>query len=335
VDHGDHAGVAVFCELRNGAVAETSLRLLATARSLADILGDRVYALIPGAGSGESSGISIAAGADTAVVADHPVLADYATLPYTRVVVEMTRQIQPEILLFAATALGRDLAPRVAQRLNTGLTADCSQLTIDPDTRTLHQTKPGYGPDSMVTIATPEQIPQMATVRPGAMPTLFADPGRSGDVVEFAVNVPEEDLVVRLLRSTASETQSITIDTARIIVAGGRGVGSANGFAMLRELAAVLGAELAGSRGAVDNGWIAHDRMVGQTGRSVRPELYLACGISGAIQHRAGIEDAGMIVAINRDPKAPIFAVADYGIVGDLHQILPLLVSELKRPTGN
>ena len=331
VDVEDYKGVAVYAEQRGGVIAKVAFQLLGKARDLADELGAPVYAFLPGKAVNAHAPDLIAAGADKVVVADMDELKNYATLPYTRAVVSMIREYRPEIVLYGATFIGRDLAPRVAQRLTTGLTADCTELTIDPETAALAQTRPAFGGNIMATIKTPGHRPQMATVRPGIMQERARDYARSGEVENIKVDLLTEDLVVRLIGMAEHEKKQVNLEEAKIIVSGGRGVGSEEGFGVLRELADLLGAEIAGSRVAVENGWIAQDHQVGQTGKTVRPELYIACGISGSIQHRAGMSPAKVIVAINKDPGAQIFSVADYGVVADLHTIVPLITEELKQ----
>lgn len=323
--------VAVCVEQRRGQVSGVTLQLLGQARELADHLGTPLCALLAGKGVRPLAASLVAAGADEVMIVEHNALEDYATLPYTRALTAMVAAVRPEILLVAGTDCGRDLAPRVAQRLNTGLTADCTDLSIDPATGRLLQTKPAFGDSAMVTIVTPAHTPQMVTVRPGVIKASPPDPERTGKVTELTVDIPADDLVVAVLDRGINRNESIAIQDAAVIVAGGRGVGSAAGFAALRELAEVLGGEIAGSRAVVENGWLGEDRLVGQTGAMVHPRLYIACGISGAVQHLTGLGNADRVVAINSDPTAPIFAGADFGLVGDLHQIVPLLSAELKR----
>ena len=330
-DSEKHTGVAVFVEQHDGRVTDVTLQLLGKACDLAAERAAPVYALLPGRNTHDAASALAAYGADKVFAADARELAEYATLPYTRALTALITEARPEIVLFGATSVGRDLAPRVAQRLNTGLTADCTELTMDSDTGVLNQTKPAFNGRAMVTIATPVRRPQMATVRPGVMREREPDPSRAGEIVDVTVDFTADDLAARLLQSAKSTVARATLDQAGTIVAGGRGVGSRAGFAALRELAEVLGAELGASRPAVESGWIGEEHMIGQTGKTVRPDLYIACGISGALQHCTGLSAAKVVVAINRDRSAPIFSVANYGLVGDLHEIVPLLTRELRR----
>ena len=331
VDLEDYKGVAVYVEQRGGVISKVVFQLLGKARDLAEELAVPVYAFLPGKDINALAPDLIAAGADKVIVADMDEFEHYSTLPHTRAIVNMIQEYRPEIMLYGATSIGRDLAPRVAQRLATGLTADCMELTIEPETRQLSQTKPAFGGNVMAVIRIPEHRPQMATVRPGIMQERERDHSRSGEVESFKIDLPTEDLVVRILDMAEDQRKQVNLEEAKIIVSGGRGVGSEEGFGVLRELADLLGAEIAGSRVAVENGWIPQDHQVGQTGKTVRPELYIACGISGAIQHRVGMSPAKLIVAVNKDPGAQIFSAADYGIVGDLHKIVPLITAELKQ----
>ncbi len=329
-DISSYHGVAVFAEQRDGHLSSVTTQLLGAARDLASDLGTQVYAYLFGSNVKGLAKDLVAYGADKVYVADEPRLEHYQTLPYTKVIVDMINQSKPEIVLYGATHIGRDLAPRVAQRLCTGLTADCTKLTIDEETKNLFQTRPAFGGNVMATIMTPNHRPQMSTVRPGIMKEKPKDDARPGEIIDFQVEVTDVDFLTRIIEIVKDEHKGVNLEDAKIIVSGGRGLGSKEGFKLIQELADVLGAEVGGSRPTVENDWISKDHQVGQTGKTVRPELYIACGISGSIQHRAGMEPSKIIVAINKDPVAPIFTVADYGIVGDLHAILPLLIQELK-----
>ena len=325
-----YKGVAVFAEQRDGKIAKVALQLLGKARDLAEDLGVEVYAYLMGSEIKPLAQELVAYGADRVYTADDTKLKHYQTGPYTKVIVDMIKESKPEIVLYGATFLGRDLAPRVAQRITTGLTADCTELTIDKETRLLQQTRPAFGGNIMATIQTPNHRPQMATVRPGIMAQREQEDSRKGQVIDFAANIQEKDIWTKILEVVKEKKAHVNLEEAKIIVSGGRGVGSAEGFKVLEELAEVLGAEIGGSRVAVEKEWIDQAHQVGQTGKSVRPELYIACGISGSIQHRAGMSTSQVIVAINKDRNAQIFSIADYGIVGDLHEILPLMTEEIK-----
>ncbi len=339
--------VWVFIEQHDGEAAEVSLELLGRARELAAPLGAKVGAVL--AGSGEAlRGLAadvVARGADTVYLADHEDLGQYLALPYTRLVSTLIRQHEPQIVLYGATTTGRDLAPRVASALRTGLTADCTDLRIGDFTakgetwqNILYQIRPAFGGNIIATIVSPEHRPQMATVREGVMVMPEADASRTGEIVDVTVYRTEtplasadrvvlhpDDFAVQLVKRVREEKR-VDLKGARIVVSGGVGVGSREGFALVEELAHVLGGVVGASRAAVDAGWIDHDHQVGQTGTTVRPKLYIACGISGSVQHRAGMDQSARILAINDDPLAPIFSVAHYGIVGDLHKVIPLLI---------
>ena len=349
VERGD---VWVVVEQHDGVAAEVSLELLGRARELADRLGVGVGAVLAGAGEAVQAlaPTLVARGADSVFVAGHDSLTDYLALPYARIVSELIRARRPQIVLYGATTTGRDLAPRVASALRTGLTADCTDLRIGDHTikgveykDLLYQVRPAFGGNIIATIISPEHRPQMATVREGVMTMPEADTARTGEIVDVRVEreghageaqtaadggpvrLADADFAVRLVRRVQEE-KKVDLKGARIVVSGGVGVGSREGFALVEELARVVGGVVGASRAAVDAGWIAHEHQVGQTGTTVRPKLYVACGISGSVQHRAGMDQSARILAINSDPLAPIFSVAHYGIVGDLHKVIPLLI---------
>jgi len=333
-----NGGVFVFIEQDGGRIAEVSLELLSKGRELADTLGQRLCGVLLGSGIADQPRDLIALGCDTVCVADDPRLAVYTTLPYSRVVSDCLAAQKPDIVLFGASPLGRDLAPRVAAKLRTGLTADCTQLEIgdhtDPMTQTeysnlLFQIRPAFGGNIIATIVTPDHKPQMATVREGVMRLAEPDPDRIGTVTPIRVQLDAEADAVSIMERVKAE-RSVNLKGAKVIVAGGAGVGSPEGFALIRELADVLGGEVGASRAAVDGGFIDRDHQVGQTGTTVRPKLYIAAGISGSVQHRAGMAESSKIIAINTDPEAPIFACAHYGIVGDLFQVIPAMIEAYK-----
>ena len=327
-DFSDRKGIWVFAEQRRGTLTPVSLELLGKAQELAGRLNQEVSALLVGV---DVSGIAetlIKHGADNVYLVQHETLKDYRTIAYTKVFEELINKHRPNILLLGATHIGRDLAPRVSRRVGAGLTADCTELTIDPEEGILLQTRPAFGGNVMATIASRYSRPQMATVRPGVMEAQ-PKPGSKGKVIHHAFSIPEDEIGSRVLETVREEKRGVNLSDAKVIVAGGRGVGDAEGFKLLENMAAVMGGELAGTRVAVEEGWVPGDRQVGQTGQSVRPELYIACGISGAIQHRAGMMNARFIIAINKDPRAPIFQVADWGIVGDFHEVVPEMVRQL------
>ena len=332
------SGVWIYVEYRRGVITRPTLELLSIGRKLANKLGVSLSAILIGYGVGEVANTLIRYGADRVYVADDETLMYYNTLLYVGILADLVSRERPEIILFPATSTGRDLAPRLAARLETGLTADCTGLDIgdytDPFTRRsyrniLYQMRPAFGGDVIATIVTPDRRPQMATVRPGVFEPPIANPGREGEVVEVKVEFTQEKSVVEILEEVIGEQES-HLEDARIIVAGGRGVGGLEGFRLIGELAKALGGQVGASRAAVDAGWISHDHQIGLTGRTVRPDIYIACGISGAIQHIIGVRNAKTIIAINRDPDAPIFNYADYGVVGDLFEILPLLIQKVR-----
>jgi electron transfer flavoprotein alpha subunit len=354
----DAGEVWVWIEIQGGQAADVSLELLGRARELADGLGVAVGAVLVGRGSASLAPALIAAGADRVYVADHEALADYLAQPYARVVGGLVRRLAPQIVLYGATSTGRDLAPRVASLLRTGLTADCTDLRLGDHTvrgvrheRLLLQIRPAFGGNIIATIVSPEHRPQMASVREGVMRLPEPDASRRGKVVEVQVArragdpgaatraeagadaarpagpilLADDDLVVRRVRRVQEEKR-VDLKGARIVVAGGAGVGSRDGWALVHELAETLGGVVGASRAAMDGGWVGPEHQVGQTGTTVRPKLYIAAGISGAIQHRAGMDESARILAINTDPDAPIFSIAHYGIVGDLHEVIPRLL---------
>lgn len=322
--------VFVIAEQRDGKIMKVSYELIGKARELANDLGQDVVAVLMGSGVEAVAGDLAKAGADKVIVVDDPMLAEYVTEPYAKATTAVIKANDPEIVLFGASSIGRDLAPRVSARIHTGLTADCTKLEIDPETKLLNMTRPAFGGNIMATILCADHRPQMATVRPGVMQALESC-DKVGTVEEFAVEFTPADMNVEICEVVKTDKKSVDITEAKILVAGGRGLGSAEGFAQLKDLANVLGGEVAASRAAVDSGWIEKDLQVGQTGKTVRPDLYVACGISGAIQHAAGMEESEFIVAINKEESAPIFGICDLGIVGDLNKIVPKLTEALKK----
>ncbi len=326
----DFRNVWVFAEQRDGALTKVSHQLMGKARELADTLGAKAEAVLLGDKVEPLAQELIADGADTVYLLEDPLLAHYRTDAYAKVIADIIQSKKPEIVLFGATTVGRDLAPRISQRIYTGLTADCTGLDIDESERLLLQTRPAFGGNIMATIICPHHRPQMSTVRPGVMRAPQPDKGRQGVVERVPLSIAEQDLSVKILQVVKEARRRANLEDAKIIVSGGRGLGSPEGFKVIEQLAEALGGEVGSSRAAVDSGWIDHDHQVGQTGKTVRPELYVACGISGAIQHQAGMKESKFIVAINKDPGAPIFQIADVGIVGDLYKVIPEIVKQLK-----
>ena len=326
----DYSGVLVYIEQRFNEVQNVSLELLGKARKIADELGVQVVAAVVGQDVEKHGKLLVAYGADKVLILDDPALELYSTEPYTQAMVQAVKAEMPEIVLFGATSIGRDLAPRVSARLQTGLTADCTSLDISED-RMLLMTRPAFGGNIMATIISPDHRPQMSTVRPGVMTKMERDHMRQGEIVRFPVSIEKNNQFVEILSFEKETEEKQDIQEATVLVSGGRGVGSSENFTLLYDLADELNGLVSASRAAVDSGWMDHDRQVGQTGKTVRPNLYIACGISGAIQHVAGMEEAELIIAINKDKGAKIFEVADLGVVGDVHKILPVVIEEIKK----
>ena len=323
--------VFVIAEQRDGELQKVSTELIGKARELADDLGQEVYAILLGENVKAKADVLIHHGADKVIVVDHPLLKEYVTEPYAKSIYTIVQRYEPEIVLFGATSIGRDLAPRLAARIHTGLTADCTGLEIDAETRLLRMTRPAFGGNLMATIVCQDFRPQMATVRPGVMTPMDNDNDRKGEVIMEDVGLTDADMNVKIIEVAKEEKKKLDITEARILVSGGRGLGGPEGFDLLAELAEAMEGEISSSRASVDAGWIEKARQVGQTGKTVRPDIYFALGISGAIQHLAGMEESGLIIAINKSDAAPIFDVADLGIVGDLHKILPKLIEQYKK----
>ncbi|HNI64775.1 MAG TPA: electron transfer flavoprotein subunit alpha/FixB family protein [Pseudomonadales bacterium] len=330
-----YKGVWVFIEHERGAVHPVSFELLGEGRKLADQLGVDLAGVVLGAPGEAVRGFcaeAIQHGADFCYLVEDPVLADYRNQPYTRALTDLVNHYQPEILLLGASTLGRDLAGSVATTLRTGLTADCTGLAIDAEKRSLAATRPTFGGSLLCTIVTLNYRPQMATVRPRVMCMPERDSSRSGPVVEHPLSLIESDIVTKVLEFIADDSsEQSTLPFADIIVSGGRGLKRPENFELIWDLARVLGAEVGATRPVVQAGWVSADRQVGQSGKTVRPKLYIAAGISGAVQHRVGMEGADAIIAINQDPNAPIFDFATYGIVGNAMQILPALTEAFRQ----
>jgi len=330
----DTHAVWVVAEQQDGRLSEVGLELLGRAQKLAAKIGGPTCAVVAGHRIAELAQTLIAHGAETVYVIEDERLGTYTTLPYAKVIADLAKQERPEIVLFGATMLGRDLAPRVASSLRCGLTADCTDLRIGnyTDARTgkeyqdlLHQIRPAFGAAIIATIVSPDHRPQMATVREGVFPVPEPDGSRTGEVVAVTPALTQAEMVTRVVERVRSE-KNVDLKGALVIVSGGAGVGSPENFQLIRKLAEALGGVVGASRAAVDAGFIDHDHQVGQTGTTVRPKLYIACGISGQVQHRAGMQESGTIIAVNSDPDAPIFGIAHYGIVGDLNQVIPKLI---------
>lgn len=322
-------GVWVFVETRRGALKKVGYELLSRGRELADTLKTELCAVVMGYNIQDVQSL-IAQGADKVFLVDSPELADNQEDYLTHSLLNLIKEHQPEVVLAGATALGRSFFPRVASLLNTGLTADCTGLDIDTEKRLLLQTRPTFGGNIMATITCPNKRPQMSTVRPRVFKTTPPDPNRKGQIIKMDFKKESVTARTKLLSFMEDLTEKVKLEDADIIVSGGRGLGKAENFKLLQELADCLGAALGSSRAAVDEGWIPYSHQVGQTGKTVCPRLYIACGISGAIQHLAGMQTSDCIVAINDNPDAPIFQVAHYGIVGDLFQVVPMMIKKIK-----
>jgi len=322
----EYKGVMVFAEQHAGEMKSCSFELLGEGRKLADKLGQELTAVLPGSQVEHLAKDLFAHGADKVYLVDNESLASYMTDPYATAVAAVVAKYKPAIVLYGATTTGRDLAPRIAARIQTGLTADCTGLDIDPETGLLLQTRPAFGGNIMATIKCPRHRPQMSTVRPKVMKKPEPDYSRQGELIKVPVEINPKSIKAKILEVIKEAKTTGDIEEAEIIVAGGWGMGDAANFKMLEDLANALGGAVGASRAAVDAGWLSHSCQVGQTGKTVCPKVYIACGISGAVQHLVGMQTSDLIIAINKDPDAPIFNVANYGIIGDVFQIIPKLI---------
>lgn len=329
VDLSQYSGVWVFAEQRENKIMPVVIELLGEGKKLAEEVGCELSAVLCGYNVEGLADELFEYGADKVYIADSKELENYTTDGYTKVIFEAINKYKPEIVLLGATHIGRDLGPCLAVKANTGLTADCTKLEIDPVDKKIKQTRPAFGGNLMATIVCPNHRPQMSTVRPGVMAKAEHTSGRSGEVINLEVSFNEGDIRTKVLEIVKSVKETVSLTDAEVIVAGGMGLGRAEGFDLLKELAKKLNGVVAASRAAVDAGWIDHAYQVGQTGTTVKPKIYIACGISGAIQHVAGMQNAEQIIAINTAENAPIFEVADYGIVGDLYKVIPAMIDEL------
>ncbi|KPK84032.1 MAG: electron transfer flavoprotein subunit alpha [Phycisphaerae bacterium SM23_33] len=334
--------VWIFAEQEAGRLSDVPLELMSKGRSLADKLGVSLAAVLAGGRVRDLSEKLVRHGADKVYVVEHERLEPYQTNSYTRVLCDLIAERKPQIVLYGATPLGRDLAPRVASAMKAGLTADCTDLQIGdhtpPGSDQVHknlmlQIRPAFGGNIIATIVNYDRWPQMATVREGVMPLTEPDPSRRGEIIECRADLNGLALPLEILQSQRRQ-KKVNLKAARIIVAGGAGVGSRENFRLIWELANCLGAAVGGSRAAVDLGYVDHDHQVGQTGTTVRPALYIACGVSGAVQHRAGMSESAKILAINTDPTAAIFSVAHYGVVGDLKEVIPRMIKAVRSGAG-
>ncbi len=326
----ENQGVWVFIEVNDGKIEGVSLELLGAGRKLADKLEVPLAGVMLGEGVMPLANEVIYAGADQVYVVDHPVLKEYRTESFMKGVCILAEKYKPEIFLYGATPNGKDLASAVATDLSTGLTADTTMLDVDVEKRLLEASRPAFGGNIMATILCKKHRPQMATVRPKVMKALEADTGRKGVIIEEELELREEDMRTKVLKIVKDVTKKASLAEAHVIVAGGKGMGDIQGFQLIHELAEVIGASVGGTRDVVEAGWLKHEQQVGQTGETVTPKIYFAIGISGAIQHVEGMKNSELIIAINKDPNAPIFDVATYGIVGDALEIVPKLIKQFK-----
>jgi electron transfer flavoprotein alpha subunit len=330
-EESPYRDIWVVAEKRDDVLVPVVLEMLGQARQLSDSLGVYVKAVFLGESTEGLRQELVSHGADVVYVTDVPRMNDYSTEIYSKVLGDLVEEGKPEIVLLGATSMGRDLAPRLAQRLGTALFTNCLSLEIDEMQRQLLATYPLYGGEYFQTSVCPEARPQMVTVLPGAFRPPLADPGRTGEVETIAVDIDDVEVRSKVLKVVGEETRpEVPLGKAKVVVSGGRGMGDAEGFALVEELAEVLGGQVGGSRGAVDEGWIGEEKRVGLGGAQIAPDLYVACGVAGAIQHYAGVLDSKFVVAINKDPNATIFQVADVGVVGDVHEVLPALIKKLK-----
>ncbi|MHA1436244.1 MAG: FAD-binding protein [Promethearchaeota archaeon] len=331
IDISQYKGIWVIAEHYQSKIHNVALQLLGKGRELADILKVPLYLIVLGNEEIEKQLRNLKNyGADEIIFIKSPILKDYYSDLYVKIIEELILKYKPEIILIGATPTGRDFAPRIAKRLNAGLTADCTGLDIEKKSGNLLQTRPTFGGNIMATIKTPTSRPQMATVRPG----IFKTPEKTDKEAKITIiqkNYDVKDTITKIVKIIHKEKIKVNLEDAEIIVSGGRGLGSKENFKIINKLAEILGAEVGGSRVAVELDWIDSDHQVGQTGKTVSPKLYIACGISGAIQHLVGMQNSDIIIAINKDPNAPIFKVAHYGIVGDLHKVIPALIEEIKK----
>lgn len=330
IDRNQFKDIWVFAEQKNNEIAPVVFELLGKGRELADQRECDLVAVLMGHNIEGLSKELIAFGADKVIVVDDPKLKDFLDLPYSRAMAELADKYKPEIILSGASVMGRSFIPRVAVELHTGLTADCTGLEIDPDTNNLLQTRPAFGGNILATIVTPNHLPQMATVRHKVMDPLERDDSREGKVIKETIDFSELKDDTKFLGFVKDESQMVNLVEADLVITGGRGLKNKDNFVIIEDLAKVLGGAVGASRASVDADWISYPHQVGQTGKTIKPKIYIAVGISGAIQHLAGMQSSDYIIAINKDPDAPIFKVADLGLVGDLFEIVPQITKKLK-----
>jgi len=325
----DYKNLWVYVETSNNKVKNVSLELIGKARECADILGEKVGAVVIGNKMEHFVDVLIGSGADMVYLVEDPIFENYSTDGYTKAMTDLVNKYKPSVLFIGATTLGRDLGPRVACRLETGLTADCTEISVDEDENLIRWTRPAFGGNILASILCPDSRPQIGTVRSNVMEKPKVDPSRTGEVIREKVEISADDIHTKILEVIKQNVgEEIDLEGTDFIVSGGRGMKGPENFSILKELADVLGGVVGASRAAVDSDWIDHMHQVGQTGKTVKPKIYIACGISGQIQHLAGMSSSDMIIAINQDPDAPIFDVADIGIVGDLFEVVPELTKQ-------
>ncbi len=330
INLSEYHDVWVIAEQNEGKIHPVTIELVGEGRKLADALGKNLAVVVPGFDVDAEISKLMHYPVDTILYIKHPLLKDFSTEGYALSISELILSKKPEVVLIGATSIGRDIAPRIAGKVGTGLTADCTKLEVDETDNKLLQTRPAFGGNLMATIVCPKNRPQMSTVRPGVMEKAAYSQETRGEVVVCTPTLKEEDIRTTLVDKVKGDKKKVNLIDAKIIVSGGRGLKSPEGFSLIRSLAEKLNGEVGSSRACVDAGWIEHLHQVGQTGTTVRPDLYVACGISGAIQHLAGMSESKYIVAINKDPNAPIFKVCDYGIVGDLNEIIPAMIESIE-----
>lgn len=330
-DISEYKGVWVFAEQREGKIMPVVMELLGEGKKLASSIGTELCAVLCGHNTCHLADELFAYGAEKVYIADDSELADYRTDAYTKVIYSAIEQYKPEIVLLGATHIGRDLGPCLAVKANTGLTADCTQLEIDPDDKKLKQTRPAFGGNLMATIVCENNRPQMSTVRPGVMDKAEYDSSSKGEKIQLDVEFNQGDIRTKVIDIVKTVKDQVSLIDADFIVAGGMGLGKQEGFELIQKLADKLGGVVGASRACVDAGWIDHSHQIGQTGSTVKPQIYIACGISGAIQHIAGMQNSDYIIAINSNETAPIFEVADFGIVGDVYEAIPAIMEELDK----
>jgi electron transfer flavoprotein alpha subunit len=327
----EYKNIWALVDVVNGQARSVGLEMVIGGRKLADTVGEKLVAVVIGSGTDEAVKAAVGYGADQVLVVDSADYAEYNTESYTYALEQLANKYKPATLLIGVSINGRDLAPRLAARLKTGISADCTAVEVDAATGTVAWTRPVYGGNEMATIEHPNARPQIGTVRASVFKRGEPDTGRSAEIIKEDIALPAGTIRTSIIERIAEVAEGIKLEDADVVVSGGRGVGSAENFAMLKELADVLGGAIGASRAAVDAGWISHLAQVGQTGKTVSPKLYIACGISGAIQHLAGMTGSDCVIAINRDPDAPIFEVADYGIVGSIKDVVPALTAAIKK----